>query len=227
VLLIPVKVMSYRSSESEWQFCAADERPQEVLLPPDGLRRRPHGAVQFVHVVRAVVGQGAGFKIRPTVLAGVELRGIRRKEFQVQTPAAPQPLSKPAALVRPEPVPHHHQPSVQVAQEVAKKRNDLFLTNAEVHVEPQVLSQAPPAGRDRHPADGRHPAAVPHVGANDRRLSAQRPRASDQRMQQKARFIDENEVGVRAMRRLMRGQSRRIQRRMASSSRSLARHCGF
>jgi hypothetical protein len=197
-LLIPVKLMSYRSSESERQFGSVDERPQQVLLPPGGLRRHQDRPVQFVHIIRAVVGQGTILEVSPAVLIGVEFGRIRREEFQMQTPAASQPLPQLPALVRPESVPHHHQPSVQVPQQMAKKRDDLFLADADVHVEPQVPSRVPPAGRDRHPADGRHLSPVPHAGVHEWRMSAQAPRAPDQRLQQKARFIDENKRGTPA-----------------------------
>lgn len=78
-----------------------------------------------------------------------------------------------------------------------KERHDLFLADPHVPMVLQVPSHTPAAGRDRQRPDGRDLLPVPHAQTQHRRLAAKTPRTPDQGMQQKARFVDENEVSAR------------------------------
>ncbi len=157
-----------------------------------------HSRVQCMHIRRAVVRQGPALEVGPTVLVRVELGCVGWQVFQVNPPAATQPTSQQAALVSLEVVPDDHDPAAQVSQQVTQEVDDLLLPDVPVQMELQVPAQATPAGRDRQACDGREAAIVPDAVAQDRRLAPRSPTALQQRLQQKARFVNEYKVRVRS-----------------------------
>ena len=106
--------------------------------------------------------------------------------------------------------------------------DDQRFVNRSIGLQHMVTTEPPPSRRERQHADGRD---FPHpfgVVVQDGRLPLGRPRAADNRQHQEAAFVPEYECGVQSPRLfLMRGQSRRFQCAMASSSRSRARRTGF
>jgi len=172
-----------------------DERTQQLLLSGCLLGGDHHSGMEVVDVHLTVVGQAAGFEIRPAVFVRIELRGIARKELQMHPPTATQPCSQQASLVGAQVIPDHHQRSLGGPQQMAKEVDDLLLADRPVEVKHQVPAQATPAGGDRQAADGRDTAVVTRPLPQGRCLASGRPSASDHRREQKAGLVDENQMG--------------------------------
>ncbi len=91
----------------------------------------------------------------------------------------------------------------------------------------KVEVRATPHGADRDRGDDRDSIAAIDV-ADDRRPTQRGPCLRDRRRQEEARFVGEDEVGSQPRGVFFsRGHSCRTNRRMAVSSRSRARFCGF
>jgi len=151
--------------------------------------------MQLLDVLRAVVCQWIALEVRPSVFVGIEFRGVSRKVLQVQSATTSQPLSQEAAAVSRQPIPHNNDRSIQMPKQVTQEVEDLLLSNGAVQVEVKVPSQSPTSRRDGQASDGRDMPMVSRTLTHDRRFSANRPSPPDQRSQQEACFINENQMG--------------------------------
>ena len=173
-----------------------DEGTKQRLLTGSLSACEQHAGVQLFHLVGAVVGQRVALEIRPPIFVGVEFRSVARQVFQMESSAPPQPLTQHPTSMSRQPVPDHDDRPGQVLQQIAKEVDDLILPDGLVHVEVEIPAQAPTARRDRQSADGRDVAMVTSPLPHDRGLPAKRPSSADQRSRQKARFVNENEMGL-------------------------------
>jgi len=172
-----------------------DERTEQRLLTGDFAASEHDAGMQLLHIVRAVIGQRVAFEIRPPVFVGIEFRGVAGKGFQVEPPASSQPQPQHPAAMGGQAIPDHDDRAVEVSQQVAQEVDNLFLADRPVQVEVQIPAQSVAIGRDRQPADGRDAAVMSRSLTHDRGLPSKRPGSANQGRQQKARFIDENQVG--------------------------------
>ena len=175
-----------------------NKRTEQVLAAGNGVGLGPHAGVQGVHVRRAGVGQRVVFEVAPPVFVGVEFGRVAREVFQVKSPTPPEPRPQCPALVGRQVVPDHHHAPTQVPEQVTQEVDDLFLADRPVPMKGQIPPQSAAARRDREASDDRDAPVVAGAVPQDRRLAARRPGPADQRMQEKAGFIDENEVGAMA-----------------------------
>lgn len=181
------------------------------------------GPVQFIHIVGAVVAQRVTFEVIPSVFIGIQFGRIGRQEFGVQ---ARMPIEKISNLLPPmgvQTIPDQKHMPAQMSQQLPKERDDLFLTNGAIGMKVQVPTQPATTRRDRDGSNPRKVTMMTGARSQNRRLTSRSPRSPHHGTQENARFIDKYQPGPQsACFFLIRGQSRSIQRRTASSSRSRA-----
>ncbi len=116
--------------------------------------------------------------------------------------------------------------AAQMPQDVLEKRADHFAINVRVEqltVQPEVAVNR----ADRNSRDGRNPVVPVGVPVNGR-LTSWTPRLAHRRDQEKARFVEEKQMGPQPRGVFFRrGHTSRFHWAMASSSRSKARRSGF
>src|SRR5216683_4445868 len=82
-----------------------EEAPQSLLILVDPDQFGEHPLVEMVPVPRSEVAESAIFQPRPYLFHRVELRRVRRKQFQAQTPmVGPQQI--------PDRIPFMHVPAI-------------------------------------------------------------------------------------------------------------------
>ena len=184
---------------------------------------------QRIHQVLGAVGSGIGqglFEQRPYAFVGVEFRRVGRKGFQMQPGMAPDELMDGAALVNLAVVEQGDDVSAQMAQDIFEEPADHFAVDVRVE-QLAVQPHAPALRADGDSRDGRDPVVAVNVAVN-RCLTARTPCLAHGRDQQKARFVEEKEVGSQPRGVFFtRGHTVRFHRAMASSLRSMALRSGF
>ena len=182
-----------------------------------------------LHQVLGAVGTGIGeglLEQRPYAFVGVEFRRVGRKGFEMQPRMAQDELVDGTALVNLSVVEEGDDLSAQMAQDIVQKTADHVAVDVRVKqlaVQPQVSALR----ADGDSGDRRDPIVAIDV-AMDWRLTARTPRLAHRRNQQKARFVEEKDVGPQPCGVFFtRGHAVRFHRAMASSSRSMARRSGF
>jgi len=184
-----------------------------------------HGQSETVAIVRAAIGEpllGQG----PDVLVGIEFGRVGREVFQPQSGNPPAQLVNRGQAMQSQAIPEHDDGAAQMAQQVREEGADLSLV--EVVVVPLVVEAEVLAKRaDRETRDDRD-AVVTSPVAQPRGLAAWCPGAQHRGRQHKAGFVYEDEVGPQPYGVFFtRGQTLRLQRAIAGSSRSRARRSGF
>ena len=181
---------------------------------------------QFVEIVRTPVRE-ATFGQAPHRFVRIELGGIGRKVLEVQAREPAADVTDRVALVNPALVPEDDDRAAQVAQEVAEELAHVRVFEVLLEEKAPVEAQ-PPAHWTHRQAGDRRDFVPPITMADDRRLAPGRPRPVDARDQQEPRLVDEDEMGAQPRGVFFtRGQSTRVQRSIAASSRSRARVSGF
>ena len=191
----------------------------------DVSKRAAKSTTQRGDVVWATVGE-TPFGVGPDGFVGVELRGIGRKEFEMQPGELMADFSNPFSLVNARVVPDDEDVPAKVAQQVPEEFADLVVSDV-VRVTSEVQADAPTPGSN---GDARnHGDAIMSVAMmNEGRLTARSPGLSHRGNQEEARLVDEDDVGTQPRSVFFtRGQFLRFQRSMTSSSRSIARRSGF
>ena len=191
----------------------------------DVSKRAAKAATQGDHVVGATVGE-TSFGIGPYGFVGIELRGVGRKEFEMQSRVPAADFPNPFSFVNARVVPDDEDVPAKVAQQVAEEFADLVVSDV-LRVTPEVQADAPTPGSNgdaRNHGDAIMPVAMMNEGG----LTARRPGLSHRRNQEEARLVDEDDVGTQPRSVFFtRGQFLRFQRSMTSSFRSSARRSGF
>jgi len=111
-------------------------------------------------------------------------------------PASTQPLTQWPTLVSSQMIPKDNDLASKMPQKITQKGNNLFLPDRAVHKELQVPSQTVTLWRDRQSADCRNTPVVPSPLPKNRRLAANCPCPPNQWLQQKSRFVNENQVSM-------------------------------
>jgi len=180
-----------------------------------------HGA----DVVWATVGE-TPFGVGPDGFVGVELRGVGRQEFEMQSREPATDFPNPFSFVNAGVVPDHNDVPAEVAQQVSEEFAHLVVPDV-LRVALEVQSDAPTPRRNREARD-HGDAIMPVAMMNEGRLTARGPGLSHRGDQEEARLVDEDDVGTQPCSVFFtRSQSLRFQRSIFSSSRSRARRSGF
>ncbi len=202
-----------------------DAPPKATLGSLEASKRAAKVTTHRGDVVGATVGE-TPFGVGPDGLVGVELRGVRRQGFEMQSREPAADFPNPFSFVNAGVVPDHDNVPAEVAQQVPEEFADLVVSDV-LRVALEVQADAPTPGCKGDARD-HGDAIVPGAMMNDGRLTARSPGLSHRGDQEEARLVDEDDVGTQPRSVFFtRGQVRRFQRSMASSSRSKARRSGF
>ncbi len=195
-------------------------------------RRRGRQATDFlredVHEggrrIGPAVGQ-VGLEVIPHAFVGIQLRGVRREGFQMESRCAAEQVLHGFPAMNATIVQQHDEGAGDLAQQGAEEGRDLLaLDIVLIQLAVQRTPEAP--GTDGDTRDGRDAVVrvpVPH----NRRLPHRAPRLADRGNQEEARLVDEDEVGPQPCGVFFtRGQTACFHAAMAPSSRSTARRSG-
>ena len=199
--------------------------PEAALGSLDVSQRAAKVAMHHGDVIGATVGE-APFGVGPDGFIGIELRGVGRKQLEVEPREAAADFSDPFAFVNARVVPDHDDSPAEMAQQVAEKIAHLVVPDV-LRVALEVQADALAASRDGDSRDHRD-AIMPVAMMNDGRRSARSPCLSHRGDQEEARLVDEDDVGTQPRSVFFtRGQFLRFHRSIFSSSRSRALRSGF
>lgn len=174
------------------------------------------------------VGQRIGLQVTPEVLHRVKFRSIGREKFKLDAGMALEPATKVTRPMAGEVIPKDDQGQGQMAQQLAQKVDKQRSSDIFVGMQTKVKGNPVPRGIHTERSEYRNLLVRSSPLPQDGSLSAGSPAAADQRGHQQAALVEEDQKSLQSPGFfLMRGQSRRIQLRMAPSSRSRARRCGF
>ncbi len=202
-----------------------DASAKAALGPFDISERAAKVTTHHGDVVGATVGE-TPFGVGPDGFVGVELRGVGRKEFEMEPREAAAEFPNAFSFVNAGVVPDHDDVPAEVAQQVPEESADLAVPDVRL-VAPEVQADAPTPGSKGEARD-HGDAIMPVAMMNEGRPTARSPGLSHRGDQEEARLVDEDDVGTQPRSVFFtRGQSLRFQRSMASSSRSKARRSGF
>lgn len=202
-----------------------DASPKTALGPFDGSKCSAEVTTHRGDIVGATVGE-TPFGVGPDGFVGVELRGVGRKEFEMQPREPAADFANPVSFMNAGVVPDHDDVPAEVSQQVAEELADLAVPDV-VRVTLEVQADAPTPGRNGDPRD-HGDAIMPVAMMNDGRLTARSPGLSHRGDQEETRLVYEDDVGTQPRSVFFTpGQVRRFQRSIFSSSRSNARRSGF
>jgi hypothetical protein len=202
-----------------------DAPPKPALGSLDVSKRAAKVTTQRGDVVGAAIGE-TPFGVGPDGFVGVELRGVRRKAFEMQPREPTADFTNRFSFVNAGVVPDHDDVPAEVAQHVPEEFADLVVPNV-LRVASKVQADAPTPGSQGNARD-HGDAIMPVAMMNDGRLTARSPGLSHRGDQEEARLVDEDKVGTQPRSVFFTlGQFLRFQRSMTSSSRSSARRSGF
>ncbi len=202
-----------------------DAPPKAALGPLDVSKRAAKVAMHHAEVIGTTVSE-TPFGVGPDGFVGVELRGVGRKECEMQPRKPAADLPNPFSFVNAGVVPDHEDVAAEVAQQVPEESADLVVPDVP-RVALEVQANAPTPG-SKGDARDHGDAIMPVAMMNEGRLTARSPGLAHRGDQEEARLVDEDDVGTQPRSVFFtRGQSLRFQRSMASSSRSSARRSGF
>ncbi len=214
-----------QSTQKRGKFRLVDASSKAARGSLDVSKRAAKATTQCGDVVWAAVGE-TPFGVGPDRFVWVELRGIGWKVFEMQPGEPMTDFSNPFSFVNARVVPDDEDVPAKMAQQMPKKFADLVVSDV-VRIAPEVQADAPTSGSN---GDARNhgDAIMPVAMMIDGRLTARSPGLSHRGNQEKARLVDENDVGTQPRSVFFtRGQFLRFQRSMTSSSRSSARRSGF
>ncbi len=202
-----------------------DAPPKAALGPLDVSKRVAKVTTHRGNVVGTTVGQ-TPFGVGPDGFVGVELRGVGWKAFEMQPREPAADFLNPFSLVNGGVIPDHDDVPAEVAQQVPEECADLVVPDV-LRVALEVQADAPTPG-SKGDARDHGDAIMPVAMMNEGRLTARSPGLAHRGDQEEARLVDEDDVGTQPRSVFFTlGQVRRVQRSMASSSRSNARRSGF
>jgi hypothetical protein len=202
-----------------------DASSKAALGPLDVSQRAAKMTTHDGDVIGATVGE-TPLGVGPDGFVGVELRGVGRKEFEMQSRKSSTDFPNPFSFVNAGVVPDHDDVPAEVVQQVSEKFAHLIVPDV-LRVALEVQADAPTPGRNGEAGDHGN-AIMPVAMMNDGRLPTGRPGLSHRGDQEEARLVDEDDVGTQPRSVFFtRGQLLRFQRSIFSSSRSRARRSGF
>ncbi len=185
------------------------------------------GMRERIQVPVGVVGQRVELQVRPDTFGRVQFGRIGREEVRVEIRVSGEKGLHPTRLVWTKAVPEQDDGSGHMVVQLVQEMCDPSCVYVGVGVEPEAETDAIGLRRYRDRSDERDLGMGPGALTQDRRAALRRPRAPDEGRHQHAGFVKENQMRLQAVEFfLMRGHSILIHRRMASSSRSMARLSG-
>lgn len=188
----------------------------------DFLRQDVH---EFGRRIGTAVGQ-VGLEVIPHAFVGVQLRGVRREGFQVESGGAAEQLLYGFPAMNAAIVQQHDEVAGDLTQQGAEEGRDLVALDI-VLIQLAVQRAVAALRADSDARDGRD-AVVRIPVAQDRGLAHRTPRLADRGDQEEARLVDEDKVGPQPGGVFFtRGQTACFHAAMAPSSRSTARRSGF
>ncbi len=121
-----------------------DASPKAALGPFDVSKRAAKVTTHRGDGVGATVGE-TPFGVGPDGFVGVELRGVGRKEFEMQPREPAAELPNPFSFVNAGVIPDHDDVPAEVAQQVPEEFADLVVPDV-LRVAPEVQADAPTPG---------------------------------------------------------------------------------
>ena len=184
-------------------------------------------ARQTIKVVCTTIGQWVHLHPGPSIFQRIQLRSVGRKIFDVQSRALGDEPRHGCGTVHGKTIPHEYDGASQMPQQLPQEVDRLrSFDRLAVQLPGKAQLMAARADRDR--SHRREMFVRTEPVPQHRRDAGDRPGATQQRIQQNAGFVAENEVRREPCRLfLMRGQSLRTQFSISSSSRSTARRVDF
>ena len=214
-----------QSAQKRGKLRLVDASSEAALGPLDVLKRAAKMTTHHGEIVGPTVGQ-TPFGVSPDSFVGVELWGVGRKKFEMQSRVPAADFPNPFSFVNARVVPDDEDVPTKVAQQVPEEFADLVVSDV-LRVTPEVQADAPTPGSNGE-ARNHGDAIMPVAMMNEGRLFARSPSLSHRGNQEEARLVDEDDVGTQPRSVFFtRGQFVRFQRSMTSSFRSSARRSGF
>ncbi len=202
-----------------------DASSKAALGPLDVSKRAAKLTTHHGEIVGPTVGQ-TPFGVSPDGFVGVELRGVRRKVFEMQSRESAADFPNRFSFVNAGVVPDDEDVTAKMAQQVPEEFAHLVVPDV-LRVALEVQADAPTPGRNGEARD-HGDTIMPVAMMNEGGLTARSPGLSHRGDQEEARLVDEDDVGTQPRSVFFtRSQSLRFQRSIFSSSRSRARRSGF
>ena len=183
---------------------------------------------QVIEFIESLVGHRVGLQIAPDVLRRIQLRRIGRQELRAPGPYLGDMVLNQPGPVGQEPVPYQDRRTLNMSAEMPEEGADRMGVNIGLGMKTEEQLDMVAAGRDDQGGDhGNFPIGIGPV-MEERRLAPRRPGPPHQGHHQEAALVEKDQSGAYARGVFFtRGQSALIHDRIASSSRSTARRCGF
>lgn len=205
-----------------------EESAQQLLVRCNLCKCVRRFVTQFGRVVGAVVGHAVGFAVSPDLFLRIQVRGIGRELFHMQSWLARDKRFRLLRAMRVAAVPDEDDRTSNAAQQLSHEGHNLCRTNRLIRMQRDIRIHAARDRRNREGTDGRHAAIASRVGTQDRRLPHRSPCPSDERLQHQPRFVEKSDGCLQSPRFfLTRFQSLSIHSATASSSRWRACRSGF
>jgi len=202
-----------------------DASSQAALGSLDVSKRAAKVTTHGGDVIGATVGE-TPFGVGPDGFVGVELWGVGRKAFEMQSREPAADFPNRFSFVNAGVVPDHNDVPAEVTQQVSKEFAHFVVPDV-LRVALEVQADAPTSGRNGEARD-HGDAIMPVAMMNEGRTTARSPGLSHRGDQEEARLVDEDDVGTQPRGVFFtRSQFLRFQRLIFSSSRSRARRSGF
>ena len=183
---------------------------------------------EFVDIKERRIGQGIVLEVSPEVFDRIELGCIGRQVFGSDMGLGREEHLDNAGAVRLQPIPDQDPGRAELTVELAEERADGDGVEIGMWMESEIKLHSIARGRHTEGGNDRDLLVRPSPLLEDGRDAARMPGPSYQRRHQKARLVDEDEIGAQARGVFFtRGQSVLAHCLMAASSRSTARRVGF
>jgi hypothetical protein len=183
-------------SEVPQKRAVAEEGAEQelVALQRAGVPMSQRG--QFCGFEGRPIGKGIHFQIAPGVLDRIEFGGVGRQEKSMQVMDAGNELHRPFGAVGIEAIPNQHTRTFQFLVQVAEETDDLAGANLSLGMQAKVKPHPVSRRGDTQSREGCYLLQPTPALNQPRRLAPRLPTAADQRPQQQAAFIEENQPGL-------------------------------
>ena len=183
---------------------------------------------QVIELIKGFVGHRVGLQIAPDVLRRIQLRRIGRQELRAPGLSLGYIVLDQTGPMGQEPVPYQDHRTLDMSAEMLQESADRVGVDIGLGMKTEEKLDTVAAWRDGQGGDRRNfPIGVGPM-PQERRLTPGSPSPPHQGHHQEAALVEKDKSGAYARGVFFtRGQSVLTQDRMASSSRSTARRCGF
>lgn len=200
---------------------------EHALIAGEAAGAAPGRAHERLEIRRRAVGERIAFRVTPDELDRIEFGRVGRQEFHAHAGMGDQPALDEFAAMCVAAIPDDRRGRADQPRQVPKKGAHANGVEARIGRETKQTADAVPTGRNHQGRDDRDFLSRPAALVQDRRLAPRRPRAADERGNQHARLINEDQRGLAARGVFFTtGQRAFTHWAMAASSRSIARRAG-